>query len=395
MLVLILLTACAGPKLVTQCTAPLDNASHHVLQAMELLEAERLDEARPKFDRAMVCDATYAPAYAGRALLLAMQATRQTDAGYRQVEVSRALAELERAAQRSKTSEERFFYHTTAIRVCTRLQGEGWLQQAERHGRQSQELRLDEQRLLYYQGREAALYFMGLAYYRSAQDFGRARDLFRQTLDAKRDSRWHAKADAAWGKTDKIARAMAGITVGNVGRQIATQDQVSRGDLAALLVDELQVEQLFAGRIPVQAVVAQQRAPFTPVDVLHHPFQGEVLTLMKWQLRGLEPQFDPQSRAYLFKPAAAVVRKELAVVLEDVLLKLSGDEKLAAAFLGQDKSPFPDVPPTAPWYNATMHAVTRGLMEAELSGEFRPDAPTDGAEVLLAVRVLKQRLHLR
>lgn len=391
MLVLLLLTACGGPQVATRCTVPQDNAPHHVMQAMESLKAERLEEARTKLDRAIFCDETYAPAYAGRALLLAMQAARQTDASYRQVDVSRTIAELEQTARRSKTPEERFIYHTTAIRAFTHLRGEDWLQQAERHLRHSQELTVDERHLLYYQGREAALYFMGVAYYTGAHDFSRARDLFRQVLDARRDSRWHAKADVAWKKADKIARAMAGITVSDVRRQIAIREQVSRGNLAALLVDELKVEQLFAGRIPVRAVAAQQRAPFTPADVLQHPFKAEVLMLMQWQLRGLEPRFDPQTRAYLFQPDSAVQRKELAIVLEDMLIKLTGDERLASAFIGQEKSPFPDVHPTAPWYNAVVHTVTRGLMETELSGEFRPDAPTDGAELLLALRVLKQR----
>jgi len=395
MLALVLLAACAGPKVVHRCTDPQDNASHHVLQAMELLEANRLEEARPKLERAIFCDETYPPAYAAHALLMAMQASRQTDAAYRGVDAGRAMAELEQASRRSKTPEDRFIYHTTAIRVLTLLKGKDWLEQAQRHLRQSQELTVEEKKLPYYQGREAALYFMGVAYYTGVQDFGRARDLFRQVLDARRESRWHEKADAAWRKADKIARATAGITVGDVGRQIATRDQVSRGDLAAFLVDALKVDQLFAGRIPVRAAVDQQHPPFTPADVLNHPFKAEVLTLMKWQIRGLEPQFDAQTRAPLFRPDAAVARKELAIVLEDVVIKLTGDERLASAFVGQDRSPFPDVAPTAPWYNAVVNAVTRGLMETELSGEFRPEASADGAEVLLAVRVLKQRLNLR
>jgi len=394
-MLLVVLTACAGPKVVERCTSPQDNAPHHVLQAMDLLETEQLEDARAKLDRATFCDDTYPPAYAGRTLLLTMQVVRQTDAGYRQVDRGRALAELEQAARRSKTPEERFFYHTTAIRALMHMKTEKWLEQAERHLRQSQELTVDEKKLLYYQGREAALYFMGVAYYTGAQDLGRARDLFGQVLAATRDSRWHAKADTAWKKADKIARAMVGITVGDVGRKIATRDEVSRGDLAAFLVDELKVEQLFAGRIPVRAVAGQPSSPFTPADLLNHPFKSEVLTLMKWNIRGLEPLFDLQTRAPLFRPDAAVARKELAIVLEDILIKLTGDERLASAFIGQEKSPFPDIAPTAPWSNAAVNAVTRGLMETELSGEFRPDAPADGAEVMLAVRVLKQRLNLR
>ena len=82
---------------------------------------------------------------------------------------------------------------------------------------------------------------------------------------------------------------------------------------------------------------------------------------MKWNIRGLEPLFDPQTRAPLFKPEAPVARKELAIVLEDVLITLTGDERLASAFIGQERSAFPDVQPTAPWYNAVVNAVTRGL----------------------------------
>jgi hypothetical protein len=44
-------------------------------------------------------------------------------------------------------------------------------------------------------------------------------------------------------------------------------------------------------------------------------------------------------------------------------------------------------------YNAVMNMTTRSIMESELSGEFRINDPVDGAEALLAVRVLKQRLN--
>jgi len=83
----------------------------------------------------------------------------------------------------------------------------------------------------------------------------------------------------------------------------------------------------------------------------------------------------------------------MAFIMEDVLIKLSGDEKLASAYFGQEKSPFPDVRNTSPLYNAVMNMTTRGIMNGELSGEFRPNDPVDGADALLAVRVLKQRIN--
>ena len=392
---LALLGACATrPPEVARCTAPGDNSTQHFVRAMEALEADKVDAAQRGLERSLVCDETYAPAYAARALLYAKQTASHTDAAYRQTDAGRAMEALAQADERSATPEARFIYHTTAIRVFTHLQGEDWLAQAEQHFQHSQELSVDENALPYYRGREAAIYFMGLASFRGAHDVSRARDLFRQVLDAKREGRWHESANTAWRQADKVARATAGITIGDVGRKIATQMQVSRGDLAVLLVNELKIEHLFAGRLPVKAEVDARQAAFTPADITQHPFKPAVLALMKWQVRGLEPRFDQMTQAYLFQPDQPVTRKELAIVLEDVLIKLSGDETLASKFLGQDSSPFPDVRPTVAWFNAVMTVVTRDLMEAELSGEFRPDRPADGAEVLLALRVLQQRLNL-
>jgi tetratricopeptide (TPR) repeat protein len=390
----LLFAACARQPEIPRCIAPEDNPQHHFVRGMESLASEELETARSQFDRALYCEEGFAPAYSGRALFFALQASRQATAEYQQADVQQALDALKIAKRRSKTPEERFVYHTTAIRVYTAVHGKNGLEEAFWHYRQSQTLQVDERQLLYYEGREAAAYFMGVAYFRDAHNFSQARDLFRQVLDTKRDGRWHAKADMAWRQADKIARATAGVSIGNVARQIAIQDQVSRGDLAALLIDELKIDKLFAGRIPVAVQSHQQQALFTPADVVEHPFKPEVLTVMKWHIRGLEPEFDASTQALLFRPKASVTRKALAIVLEDALIKLTGDEKLASAFLGQTTSPFPDVGPTVPWFNAVMTVVTRNLMETTLAGEFRPNDPADGAEVLLATRVLQQRLNL-
>ena len=391
---LLLLGACAKPPEVARCIAPEDNSVHHFVRAMENLGREDLEAAGRKLDRALYCDDTYAPAHAARALLYAMQSAGHADAAYREADTERALEALEQAEDLASTPEARFVHHTTAIRVFFRIRGKDWLEQAEQHFDKSRELIVDETALPYYEGHEAASYFMGLAYFRGVYRFDRARDLFRAVLDAKPGGRWHAGADAHWRQADKVARATAGITIGDVGRKIALQEQTSRGDLAALLVDELKIEKLFAGRIPSGSSTGKQQAPFTPADVLQHPFKQEVLALMKWQVRGLEPQFDHTTQAYLFHPELPVTRKELAIVLEDVLIRLTGDDALASKFLGHSTSPFPDVLPTAAWFNAVMTVVTRNLMEPELSGEFRPGMPADGAEVLLAVRILRQRLDL-
>ena len=244
----------------------------------------------------------------------------------------------------------------------------------------------------YYQGQEAAIYFIGLAYL-DAYQFRKAEDKFRETLGARKDGKWNELADRAWKKTSKILRALGGITVGDVGQKIAVKETVSRGDLAALLIDEMKLDKLFAGRIPVKSQIDKMTAEFLPADVVDHHFREEVLTILKWKVRGLEPKYDKSSAAYLFKVNDAVRRGEMAFILEDVLMKLTGDEKLATAFFGQDRSPFPDVKSTSPYYNAVLNMTTRNIMEGELSGEFRINEPVDGAEAILAVRMLQQRIN--
>ncbi len=389
--ILMFVSACAKP--VAKCTDPEDNPPHHYLRGMENLEKGKIDIASEKFERSLYCDEKFSPGHSGLAIVNAEKAKAQSDPKFKAVEAKRAKEHLKKADKLADSDEDKFDYLVAAIRVYTALKEKDWLDMAEDAFNDCKGLKVDERKLVYYQGAEAANYFMGLAYL-DAKEFQKARDKFADVLNMKREGKWHEKADKAWKRVDKIVRAMAGITVGDVGKQIAIKDSVTRADLAALLIDELKLDKLFAGRIPVQSQIEKMKAEFTPADVLNHPFKDEILTIMKWKVRGLEPKYDETTKAYLFMPAEPVLRHEMALILEDVLIKLTGDERIATAYFGHDKSPFPDIKATAPWYNAVMNMTTRGIMEPELSGEFRSDAVVDGAEALLAIRVLRQKMNI-
>jgi len=388
---IILVYGCAKP--IAKCTQPEDNSLHHYLRGMELLEQGKVQDAEAKFDRALYCDEKYGPAHAGLAMVNAERAKTQKDPGYRQTDTDKAMDHLKHAKKYADTKEDEFAYHVAGLRVFTTLKTKNWLKEAQDHFEDAEDVKIDERKLIYYEGKEAAHYFMGIAYL-EAREFQKARDKFSETLSMKKEGKWNEKADKGWKRVDKIVRAMGGITLGDVGKEIAVRESVNRGDMAALLADELKIDKLFAGRIPVKSEIDKLKAEFTPADVLSHHFKEEVLTMMKWGIRGLEPQYDQTTKANLFKPDNGVTRKELALVLEDILVKLTGDEKIATAYFGQERSPFPDVPATAPWYNAVMNMTTRGLMEPEISGEFRVNDLVDGAEAILAIRVLRQKMNI-
>jgi tetratricopeptide (TPR) repeat protein len=380
-------------KPVERCISIEDNPPHHYLRGMEALEERKIEIAIEKFNRALYCDEKFSMAHSGLAIAKAMKTVEQQDFKFRQIEIERINEELKIAKKNAKKPEEKFDYYLALMRINTLLKPKNWLEKVEDAYKDAMKLKVDETKLIYYQGKEAGHYFMGLAYL-EAFEFQKARNQFAEVLNVKREGKWHEKTDKVWKKTDKIVRAISGITVGEVGKKIAIKDQVTRGDLSALLIDELKLDKLFSGRIPVQSQIEKFKPEFIPADILNHPFKEEILTILKWKIRGLEPIYDDTTKAYLFKPDQSVKRGEMALILEDVLIKLTGDEKLATAYLGHEKSPFPDVKPTSPFYNAVMNMITRGIMETELSGEFRVNAPVDGAEALLAIKVLKQRMNI-
>ncbi len=391
-LLTLLLAALGCAKPSVKCVSPEDNPKHHYLQGMELIEENKLDDASVKFERALYCDDGFGPAYAGSAIASALKAST-VQGKPAQSDIDKVYENLKHASKYSATKEDEFAAYLGSMRVYTALKPRKWLNKAEGDYKNAMKLKVDEKNLVYYDGREAATYFMGIAYL-EAREFQSARDMFANVLSGKRESKWNAPADRHWKKADKIVRALAGITVGDVGKEIAVMDSVTREDMAALLVDEMKVEKLFEGRIPVKSETEKIKVDFVPDDLANNPFREEALTMMKWKIRGFEPVYDSSSKSYRFKPYDNMTRKEFAMALEDILIKIMGNESLYSAFLGHVKSPFPDVPATAAWYNAVMNVTTRNIMETELSGEFRLNDAVHGAEALLAVRILRQRLTI-
>lgn len=389
---LLFLFGCAQ-KEVSKCTLPEDNPEHHYLTGMKALEQGNYELAQEKFERAIYCDENFSKAYSGLAIAKSEKAKKIHDPEIKKIEVERIEKDLKTAKKKAANPQEEFDYYLAKIRILTNLKTKDWLEEAEKAYYNAVDIKADDTQLTYYQGKEAAHYFMGLAYF-EALDFEKAKDKFRAVLNSKRDGKWHEKADRAWKKADKITRAMAGITVGDAGKKIAVKDSITRADLSALLINELKIDRVFSGRIPVQTQIEKMKPEFVPADIINNPFKNEILTILKWKIRGLEPVYDETVKAYLFKPDEVVKRGEMALILEDVLIKLTADEKIATAFFGHEKSPFPDVRPTSPIYNAVMNMVTRGIMEPELSGEFNPQRAVDGAEAILAIRMLKQKLNI-
>ncbi len=384
-----LVGGCA-PKPITP-VSPEDNPAHHYLMGMELVDKNDLTEASARFERSLKLEPNYAPALAGKALVAAVRTQTEQDIGHKSVELKRALDLLDDAGDEAKGDSQKFIVQVTGIRVYTHATPKKWIKEAERCYKKAQKLdQVKPAELPYYQRKQAADYFMGVAYFKGLR-FRDAEETLGVVLSAT-PGRWHEPANQLYKRVQKITRAAANFTLTDVAKRIAIKDDVDRADVAALLVDEIHLDRFLAGRIPVPA--KQSEPAFVPADITDNMFKPEILIALKWGLRGLEPLYNNTSKAYLFYPKRPVTRKELAFILEDLLIKITGDKSLATKYFGQKNSPFPDVPATSSSFNAAMNAVTRGLMEPDLSGAFRPDDNADGAELLLAVTRLRNVMNV-
>lgn len=386
MLLLLVAAGCATKK--TMPISPEDIPSNHYLQGMKLIEKDDWSAAQRRFKRALALEPDFAPAMAGRALVNAHTAAGVTGQEHKKIETKNFRALLSKAYRNAENDTQRFVVTTTAIRAETDAQSNNWVAEAKKwYAKRDILPDVKSSKLIYYGSPVALDYAMGKAYF-VAGDYTSAKGMLTIVI-AENTTRWHHDAGKLFAKIHKIERAIAHYTVTDVSKVIATKDEVSRADVAVLLVNELKLDYLFTKRLTANAL---PKADYVPADIVDHPLKEEMLKVFSWHIRGLEPKTDKVTNAPLFYPSAAITRRELAFTLEDILIKITQDESLATKFIGQANSPFPDVLPTQAAYNAIMNSVTRNLLENDLTGVFRPDDKLDGAELLLAIVRLRNAI---
>ena len=240
----------------------------------------------------------------------------------------------------------------------------------------------------------AAYYYMGEAY-KVAYEFDKSGEMFKKVLDL--NDKYLIEADKHWKLVQKIQRAAPGSVI---GKKIALIDKITRADIAALFVQELKLEKLYKKRspkrfdtsfkAPTKAFAADRIVKAeAATDVSAHVLKTDIETVLDIGVKGLEPYPD-----HTYRPDELISRASYAIMIEDILIKVSGDTKIATKYIGS-ASPFPDLRSDLPYFNAVMTVTTRGIMEAMdlTTGEFAPMDPVSGADALLIIRKVKDELR--
>ncbi|HPC85840.1 MAG TPA: hypothetical protein P5208_00150 [Smithellaceae bacterium] len=379
----VLSVVACGTK-VRQPESALDTPEHHVFTGMKLVDQEKYADAEREFQLALELNEKYSKAYTGMGL---------AKAGLQNYIA--AFEQLDKAWGTAKTDEERLAVHIGYIRVntqskqaCMKIgvdceQDTSWLKKCESSYQDA--VKLDP-------SSSSAPYFMGLAY-KTALEYGKAGAMFSKVLEIRKD--YVSQANAQWNLVQKIQRAMPGTVT---GKKIALLESISRADAAALFMEELKIDVLYKKRTPKtfdtsfkdpeKAARSVGTDRLTAKDIANHPLKADIEGILTIGVRGLE--INPQGN---FEPAGALNRAEYALMIEDILIKVTGDNALATRFIGST-SPFPDLRSDLPYFNAVMVVTSRGIMEAMdiTTGEFAPLKPVPGADALLMIRKIKEEL---
>jgi len=363
--------ACA-PK-VRKPVSELDTPQHHTFSGLKLLDEGKTKEALREFNLALELEPKYSMAHAGVALVAALNA-----------DFKGAMESIKKADKYAKSNEEKLFVHVSRIRIYTLGKlDKNWLEKARDEFDDA--IKIDPQA-------SAAYYYMGMAY-KTALDFSQAGQMFRKVIDINKE--YVRQADKEWNLTQKIERAMPGTIT---GKKIALLEKITRADAAALFMEELRIDNLYRKRTiktfdtsfktPEKAKSQAGVSTKIPQDIAEHPLKTDILGILEIGVRGLESYPDG-----LFHPYDFVDRATYAMMIEDILIKVTGDNTLATKFIGQT-SPFPDLRSDLPFFNAVMVVTSRGFMEVQdfTSGEFAPHKPVAGVDALLAIRKFKEEL---
>jgi len=393
--VVLFLVSC-GPK-IRVAVSQLDTPGHHTFTGLKLLDQEKYVDAKREFEMATQLDAKYSKAYTGMALVNIYTSN-----------FNAASENLANGLKYAKDNDEKLFVNVGKIRYYTLSKSDHkWLELARNQF---------DQAVVTDSKHSPAYYFMGLAY-KDALEFNQAGKMFSQVTQLKTDHM--ADADAQLKFLQKVQQAMPAT---EAGKKIALAERITRADAAALFMEELKIKDLYKKPEPkvsdaslkeMEKVSAEMKdaekvskevkeeektpteVPPAPVkllakDIADHPLKTDIEGILETGVRGLEN--DPKGN---FNPGEVLSRGEYAMMLEDILIKLTGEKDFAARYVSS-KSLFPDVPADMPYFNAIIAVTSRGIMEAKntKTGEFAPLKPVTGVEALLIIRKLKKELKL-
>lgn len=378
-----LLISCAKNR---KAEGLMDTPETHFEQGKKYWDKGENERAREEFKLAMSLDKKFAPAHAGMALVEATKASTLKDEDAAEDLFEKAEDYAEEAIDLDKKSP--YGHIALGIRYQYELQldpkrDEDWYEKPEEYFEDAAEVAPKISEPHYRLGR----------LYKTAFQFRKAESAFSKVLEMK--GKYTQEANTQWELVQKINRASPGT---KVGRRIALVDEITKADVAALFISELELDRILEKRVDKQYDNSFS-APEDPrqmqtetvtkiadiIDIDTHWAKNFILDLHKLGVRGLTA--GPDHKYY---PNEKINRAAYAMFIEAILVSINNEPELATKHIGNDASRFKDVPLGTPYYNALANMADMGIMKANLTGEMNPQKTISGADALLIIRRIKE-----
>lgn len=385
----LVITACSPPAAKKRSQAgQMDTPSFHTQQGDRALMNTDYEAARSAYRKALSLNSSYSPALSGLAAATAYEASRPgVSTQTKQQVLDEARDQIEQALDSASGKADEARAHTFAMQVYFSLQlpQVEWYENVRDHFEEARELNPEDAAPVFFMARAEA----------AGHNYSQAAQLYQKVLAM--GGSYESRANRELKRIQRIQRALPGSAF---GKQVANVEKITRADVAGLFIAELKLNRLYKDQKKkrsggYQVPKAQQKFKMDPVqkypeavDISGHPLEAAIKEVMALGIKGLSA--DPSHKFY---PDQEFKRAEFALLLQDILIRITRDNSMATRFIGE-ASPFPDVNPDIWYYNAVRTVVLRGLMQVNntVTGNFSPLAPVSGADALLAVRNLQEIL---
>ena len=362
----------------------LDNPEMHISMGMKFFNDGKYAEAKKEFDDAIKIDwkkkADKAGAYAGLGMYYAVKGDN-----------SKAKKNAKEAVS---LDDDLPLAHTCYGRTIMYMNKNGdvdeWFEDAADEFDTALE-KADDLRDIKAQAE--ADYYKGMAA-KYAYKFSVAKDAFAEVVKLK--SLYSTEANAQWEIVQMIERAKPGT---KIGAKVALLDKVGKAEIAVLFIEELKINQILDKREKKEYDTGF-KAPEDPMKFEAAKAKAKLAVdidkswAKSWILQVLEKGVMETAPDHKFYPDKKITRAEYAMMLLRVMVLITNDESLYTKHFGEENSMFVDVRTSHPAYNAMAVCATRGIMKANLRGEFGLANTISGAEALLIIRDFQNALSL-
>jgi tetratricopeptide (TPR) repeat protein len=355
----------------------MDTPEHHYNQGVSFLDKDNLDAAAGEFDLALGLDKKYGPALAGKGLVQVMQGD---DDG---------LKMITSGWRRADGKWEKVQVVSAEIRAYIAMKKDGRIQETEMIRKAKEAF---SRGLLVERDAPALYYYMGEAYLQGL-DFRESETMFATAKSLGGD--FEERAYERWTFVQKANRA---APESMIGKKIALVEKLSRADMAALLIEELNIERFYTRTQEPEKVSFEAPKGITMkgedlyttkdmTDIEGNPLKNDIEKVVSLGVEGLKPYPD-----HTFRPQAPVSRIEAAQLFQDIIVRATGKTSLATEYLGEE-SRIPDVPRDHWGFNAVRLSTERGIMSTDVrTNSFYPKAVMTGVDALLSMKELKRAL---